>query len=1503
MGSVVPATLGERSNGTEPTVHDLFQVTLASAGFSLAEGEASHTLARDITAFGRCCFKAFNRKDEAVTAFMEGFEEYVAEHENLLKCLRPWVSVRDGAAGARSFYAQQDTLIKLLLGVDHVQTQVLECLVGKMAEHAEDTEADATDSVPRLCLTQIRWLDRVKDCPKLVGSLLEVMQLLSADMQREIIECFPEIIDDRQHDDVVENLLEQMDANSALLPPVLDALSNLNLESELMATVQHKVMPKLKSAELQVLPLLVKFLLQTASAGPESASVLSGIRELDVTALRVGVEEGDDAMASERASAESLVIESLRGGFRCNFAITHVVLKELEKTETHATMDVWMLLVLHSLPGHRPKVQATCRKKAKKGALTAEIIRRAVAASASALREYFSDALELAGTLTRDSNPTTRRCGCSFYLALFATFEEDFHRQEVLQSLITHTGSASGREVDCALAVARELSAKGPLAGCLRRHLQFVQNIMDYMEAFSDEQIRTLYTIFANLSLSAMRSTGSMPMDDQIHILLRKQLGHPDVVYKRMGILGATAMVACFGAVEQLPEGGAEEAGQPSPSAAAAGADSSISVELLKYIEDMLEMVFKNCEGQAGCLAFAYDELSLAFEHSQSSSSSGKIDERILNNIFERVSEDFEGGYLLDLGDDAELQPAPMPDLSLKGQAWMNLDQMNAVIVLNVMPLAASAVTKEREQLTTLCSLFRLLVTTTRLSTGSVEDIDAVLGCPLYMMAASTPGGPPPATEYYDSIKIFDSTFRTFFTNLPRREKELVTKCVFITTNWTRELLNGFCMETSDEMKVKTRQRLRDLVSLERKLDICLELHPNANLPNLNQPLGTMMSDGGAGVGRAKRGAPKKKKKTAKDDGSGGGGGGESTQSGSGASPTQPSTAGGRSAAAAADNSGGPRKLSHYHSLGKPLMREMLLCSSLMLAHTEDLVRIHEDTETQEPVQQVISLVKEPRLMHYVLVELLEKIKFITRKTDKAGSPFGGGGGSGAGSSQQGCFPGLCRLEQHTAVTTLMPVLKSLRQHLVDLGDAAAGTAGAAGAAGADSEPDRISDIVFDDEESVSEADAQYYSESIVLLAQCLHELLRCEDLHTVPENRALLCQVLRSLAKYPEHLQVDYADPHVFVQAAYDAFTVIERYAGQHNQKNFAVASEFVPLLNQINVLAHKHVEDEDEARSLLNGKAKLSTRLSVLAGLFLETPWGEIKKLNKDSLSRMLRVHLSEAKDPVQEMANKLSAVQNFQATEKRNKLARGGGGGGGDEGEGGAGERGEAMLPTLNSATLSTYIKTLMEEVPSQLSRLSERTVCRAAGVTPEESLEQLQQVVGFFKALLSMTRAGGSAGAKLQGNAVLKGLLRVGKSVVDIFAKKWLPLLEEWFVSHQSEISDILKAFQKGTRQLQIICSHGKANQELSIASLVPATKKSLETVIYRVKLMLENTKVGDGSYVSAFGQGNLKHRELDGREVSSQHETYGSESEEDDDEDEDESESDGDDDGREEADDQ
>ena len=87
------------------------------------------------------------------------------------------------------------------------------------------------------------------------------------------------------HDTVVQSLMDKMDADSGLLAPILDALSNLNLEQEQMTTVHERVLPKLASAELEVLPLLVKFLLATAEDTPEGAEVIEAIRKLDVTAL------------------------------------------------------------------------------------------------------------------------------------------------------------------------------------------------------------------------------------------------------------------------------------------------------------------------------------------------------------------------------------------------------------------------------------------------------------------------------------------------------------------------------------------------------------------------------------------------------------------------------------------------------------------------------------------------------------------------------------------------------------------------------------------------------------------------------------------------------------------------------------------------------------------------------------------------------------------------------------------------------------------------------------------------------------------------------------------------------------------------------------------------------------------------------------------------------------------------------------------------------------------
>ncbi|KAG1473756.1 hypothetical protein G6F56_000766 [Rhizopus delemar] len=92
-----------------------------------------------------------------------------------------------------------------------------------------------------------------------------------------------------------------------------------------------------------------------------------------------------------------------------------------------------------------------------------------------------------------------------------------------------------------------------------------------------------------------------------------------------------------------------------------------------------------------------------------------------------------------------------------------------------------------------------------------------------------------------------------------------------------------------------------------------------------------------------------------------------------------------------------------------------------------------------------------------------------------------------------------------------------------------------------------------------------------------------------------------------------------------------------------------------------------------------------------------------------------------------------------------------------------------------------------------------------------------------------------------------LLKTGKLFIDQFTKHSIPDL------------------QASTRVLQIICSHVKVLKDVSLSAYVPPLKKSLETVIYQVKILVTR----NGAPTSAFFMGALKHRDISGAEISSQ----------------------------------
>lgn len=74
----------------------------------------------------------------------------------------------------------------------------------------------------------------------------------------------------------------------------------------------------------------------------------------------------------------------------------------------------------------------------------------------------------------------------------------------------------------------------------------------------------------------------------------------------------------------------------------------------------------------------------------------------------------------------------------------------------------------------------------------------------------------------------------------------------------------------------------------------------------------------------------------------------------------------------------------------------------------------------------------------------------------------------------------------------------------------------------------------------------------------------------------------------------------------------------------------------------------------------------------------------------------------------------------------------------------------------------------------------------------------------------------------------------------------------------------------------MCTHAKTSRDANLAVYVPAMKKTLESLLYRVKAML-----AANGCVGAFWLGNLKNKNLQGEEILSQ--SQESHSEESDDE--------------------
>ncbi|XP_073420419.1 Fanconi anemia group D2 protein isoform X2 [Dendrobates tinctorius] len=777
----------------------VFLQLLQLSGLALKCGEQQNLLAVDQRVFQKTLqqmIRKHERYPEVVREFIAGLESHIEDRECFRNCLLPCgrrctEDEEDRSPLIGSFL---DSLIKILLGIDILQEPLVNLLFEKLPEFLFDSFGSDGICIPRLIINQLKWLDLVVSGKELTGKIMQLVTVAPADVQQHVISALPEILEDSEHNDVARELSSVLKQNTQLMVPVLDAFSSLNLSTELLTEVRLWVMSALCAVDLDVVPVIVKFILHTVTPS-DALEVISELRRcLDVESCVprsqvLATKSAGVVRPPGRSSQDTVTVlmEVIKSAVCFQKHTCDAWIKAIDDTETakeFKVADFLVLLIFYTTNSNcKRQVERVLKGKMRSGCITNQLLQNIFRSHSQVLMGYFASILSLAQTLLRCVEPVVSCFGSHLYKHSFLVFDR-YCQQELMAALVAHVCSGYADEVDTALDVMSDLVSSH--TSTVGLYAVFIKGILDHLDNLNSHQTHKLFQILCVL--------GSSPegayIQDELHMVIRKQLSSTALKYKRIGVIGAVRMVGSMAAQDR-------EKLLPSSS-------STISPSVCRQVSSLLALARSCCEQSPLSAAFLYDELADLVQKRSLAS-------EVMEHVRKTVVEDFQDDYVVDL------EPAIEGSHLFPVKAMYNLedDDSQGVVVINLLPLlsqdvrnkGSSPIPREGRLVSALClcPFFRLLrLCIEEEFAGNLDEIDALLGCPLYLT----------------DLDVIDK-----MESLSRQERELLCSLLFLAINWFIEVVNAFCKQPNADMKGKVLRRLQNITwlrsVLERGLPAC----------------------------------------------------------------------------------------------------------------------------------------------------------------------------------------------------------------------------------------------------------------------------------------------------------------------------------------------------------------------------------------------------------------------------------------------------------------------------------------------------------------------------------------------------------------------------------------------------------------------------------------------------------------------------------------------------------
>ncbi|KAH8294661.1 hypothetical protein KR018_001006 [Drosophila ironensis] len=815
---ILAATLGRTQSSGRPGLslsrqpNNFFELVLVRAGVQLDQGD-SLVLGCDhvtIVAKLREIFMAAPSYSDKVETFKTGLNAALAPKSKLVQKLLSGCTV--DAAGEEQIYQSQNSMFMNFLMIDFLRDPCVEVLLNRIEEVATadrvltGTAAIALPLLP-LMLAQLRYLTashKAQIYPRIEG----IFNRATAPAKLDIIANAELVLDASMHDEFVDLLtINYSNTEELFNMTTVQALSNLTLSESTQGKLRRRILEFATTGECPetTLPHLVRLLLNSLKIDTDESVKQLVLALRDIFNWReTNAKDKSSQPACDKKSQLELFGFLELGITRSKkfYQMWQRSISGLPGNEFSSLDLIVLLLLIHVNDDNSLYIENIIRRRVKLEHIGVNILEEVKLHYPHILEQHIAILMHILHDFMREKTRVVSDFAKSSYSILFKIFGSI--QKNILKKLLELTCDKSSQHLTTmALELLRELQRKSPkdVQNCAALLIPMLDRLSD----FSPKQTRLAMDLLCHVAFPNPNLSGCLQLQEQIDMVVKKQLIHLAENVKKQGIVGCVQLIDAMARIDNDPQEKED-------------ADSSVeNIDALppgrvKMAANFITRTETSIGNNAESLALFYEELATVFSQRFDGTFVCDLDKHFISWACELITFRFQDSFV------SEDAPETIKGIQLETQLHINeMDDTNVEsesaasnIVINISKLILSPKNTACDSVCVLAPMFHLLkVLRNRRYQNSLESIDALLGCALLL---------PSFFEKENYLSVFD--------HFEMDQQKNILDIYFHTINWMRVAISAFAPQQDPATRRRVLLRLGKLIHIEQRIKPLLARAP-----------------------------------------------------------------------------------------------------------------------------------------------------------------------------------------------------------------------------------------------------------------------------------------------------------------------------------------------------------------------------------------------------------------------------------------------------------------------------------------------------------------------------------------------------------------------------------------------------------------------------------------------------------------------------------------------------